>query len=143
EVIMRNEHSVDRSGELAAALNGAVRGVCQSRLLIASAAALMCCVCSQTVAAFTGSRPTDASPYRYRLVLRIYDSFGLRTSEMDSARKTVVELLRLVSIQTEWHQCPDAHRSLDAADPLCFAPLGDEQLLVRIVAVTPTVPLGS
>jgi hypothetical protein len=110
------------------------------------ASAVMCCVClasAQMLAAFGGSVPTHPPAHGNLVVILVYDSFGVQPSEMESARKTVDTILRLVSIQIEWHMCRGTHKSSKAVDPLCHGPLTDKHFGVRFVAATPAVPSRS
>jgi hypothetical protein len=120
-------------------------GECQLRPFIASAAA-MCCVClgsAEVLGGFEESPPTNASAHGHHVVLLVHDSFGVAAHEMDSARITVNALLRLASIQTEWHTCSAPLVSPATADSQCSSPLIDNELLVRIMAAKPAVPLRS
>jgi hypothetical protein len=111
-----------------------------------ASAAVMCWVClgsARMLAAFNGSVPTHPPAHGHLVVILVHDSFGVQPSEMESARKTVDTILRLVSIQIEWHMCGGTHKSSEAVDPLCNRSLTDEHLVVRFVAATPAVPSRS
>jgi hypothetical protein len=60
------------------------------------------------------------------LVVRVYDAFGVPDDHLDRARMTVNRILKGAGVTVAWPQCP------------CPAPVGASELVVRIVAASPS-----
>jgi len=60
------------------------------------------------------------------LVVRVYDAFGVPGDHLDRARMTVDRILKDAGVTVAWRQCP------------CPAPVGAGELVIRIVAASPS-----
>jgi len=107
------------------------------------AAAISCICLGSTTIHGASDDPATAKTLPLAVVLVAYDTFGVRSAELGAARATVEAILRLASIQAEWHTCPTTDVLADGADPVCTAGLAKRGMAIRIVAATPAVPAAS
>jgi hypothetical protein len=66
-----------------------------------------------------------ASALALSLVVRIYDTYGVPAEQLTRARMTVDRILEDATVAIAWSQCP------------CPAPVGSDELVVRVVAAPP------
>lgn len=113
------------------------------RPFFALAAAMSCLCLGSTAVHGASDDPATAKTSPLAVVLVAYDTFGVRSAELEAARATVQAILRLASLQAEWHTCPTTDVLANAADSVCRAGLTNGEVAVRIVASTPAVPVWS